>query len=383
MRKNKKQRRIMLLLILILSITIGFALLSTTLKINGNASIKSNTWDIHWDDSSINVTQGSVEASDPVVSGEDSDTVSFNVEFSLPGDFYEFEIDAVNEGSIDGAINTVSTLIYDSSDLEHPLTGDDIPEYLLYSVKYSDGTTPADGDILAHGDSRTYKIRLEFDEDWETFPEEEEEYVVKVEIPYIQHKTSSNNDTPQQIGDIPRNSVFAYPTTSVNWGDSGDTLENYTNDYTTLKDGNDTQRNVFLALQLSGEKVESVSVCGIRSTNGKVFCLQPSTTSETFQSQRAFLVEEFGDANDNGIGCNTDSSDSTICYNNEYQKVLSGSLDFESVCNNDYTQCPRFIDLLFVQDYANGSVGIGERNPNGPFKAMCNISTTNHTASCN
>ena len=146
MRKNKKQRRIMLLLILILSITIGFALLSTTLKINGNASIKSNTWDIHWDDSSINVTQGSVEASDPVVSGEDSDTVSFNVEFSLPGDFYEFEIDAVNEGSIDGAINTVSTLIYDSSDLEHPLTGDDIPEYLLYSVKYSDGTTPADGD---------------------------------------------------------------------------------------------------------------------------------------------------------------------------------------------------------------------------------------------
>ena len=39
MRKNKKQRRVMLLLILILSITIGFALLSTTLKINGSASI--------------------------------------------------------------------------------------------------------------------------------------------------------------------------------------------------------------------------------------------------------------------------------------------------------------------------------------------------------
>ena len=195
MRKNKKQRRIMFLLIILLCLTLGFALLSTTLKINGTASIKSNTWDIHWDDTSVNVTSGSVSADTPLVSTTTStkDTVSFDVELELPGDFYEFEIDAINEGSVDGAINTVSTLIYDSSDLEHPLTGDDIPEYLIYTVKYDDGTAPQDGDILEHGDSKTYKIRLEYDEDWKELPSDDEEYVVKIQIPYVQHKETTTS----------------------------------------------------------------------------------------------------------------------------------------------------------------------------------------------
>ena len=45
--KNRKKNRILLLLILLLAVTIGFALLSTTLKINGISGIKKNTWDIH------------------------------------------------------------------------------------------------------------------------------------------------------------------------------------------------------------------------------------------------------------------------------------------------------------------------------------------------
>ena len=189
--RNKKRNRILTLLIIILAITIGFALLSTTLYINGTANIKKNTWNIHWDDTSINVTSGSVTAEEPEVTTATTskDTVSFDVELEMPGDFYEFEIDAVNEGSIDGAINTVSTLIYDSSDLNHPLTGDDIPEYLIYTVKYDDGTAPQDGDILEHGNSKTYKIRLEYDEDWKELPSDDEEYVVKIQIPYVQHKS--------------------------------------------------------------------------------------------------------------------------------------------------------------------------------------------------
>ena len=47
--KRKKQRKLYLYLILILGLTIGFALLSTTLYINGTASIKSSQWNIFWD----------------------------------------------------------------------------------------------------------------------------------------------------------------------------------------------------------------------------------------------------------------------------------------------------------------------------------------------
>ena len=187
MKRSKKQRKVLLYLIVVLGLTVGFALLSTTLKINGTASIKGNNWDIHWDDSSIVVNQDSVEAETPQVTGTDKDTLSFEVEFELPGEFYEFTIDAVNAGSVDGALDNITTKIYDSTDLEHELEGDDIPEYLLYSVTYDDGT-PTTGDILKHGESQTYKIRMEFDEDWEELPDSDKTYVIKVEIPYVQHK---------------------------------------------------------------------------------------------------------------------------------------------------------------------------------------------------
>ena len=182
----------MLYLLVILGITVGFALLSTTLFINGTAAIKSNTWNIHWDDTSVNVTQGSVAATAPNVTTTTStkDTVSFSVNLELPGDFYEFEIDAINEGSVDGALDLLTTKLYASNDLEHPLTGANIPSYLLYSVKYSDGTTPASGDVLKHGTSKTYKIRVEIDSeaDEEDLPDDDEEYVITVTNPYIQYK---------------------------------------------------------------------------------------------------------------------------------------------------------------------------------------------------
>jgi hypothetical protein len=190
--RNKKKNKIFLYLLVILGITVGFAFLSTTLYINGTASIKSNSWNIHWDDTSINVTSGSVSASTPSVTTATStkDTVSFTINLELPGDFYEFEIDAINEGGIDGALDVITTKIYDSNNQE--LTGNNIPSYLIYSVKYDDNTDPPVGDILTHGGgTQTYKIRVEYDSR-ETAPKASDEtYTIKINIPYIQHKDDS------------------------------------------------------------------------------------------------------------------------------------------------------------------------------------------------
>ena len=184
--KNKKKNRIMLLLILILGVTIGFALLSTTLFINGTASIKSNTWNIHWDDRSVNVTQGSVSATDPIVSTTTStkDTVSFDVELELPGDYYEFEIDAINEGSIDGALELAENFItYKSNNVETTL-----PDYMDFKVVYDDDTNPTTGDVLKASESKTYKIRVEFKSSVEELPEDPEPITIEVKLPYVQHK---------------------------------------------------------------------------------------------------------------------------------------------------------------------------------------------------
>ena len=96
--KNKKYT---LFLIVLLCISIGYAVLNTTLNINGKSSISKNTWDVHFDNVKIN--DGSVEAVKiPVV--ENSTTVDFEVALNLPGDYYEFTVDVVNNGTIDAMI---------------------------------------------------------------------------------------------------------------------------------------------------------------------------------------------------------------------------------------------------------------------------------------
>ena len=190
--RNRRKNKVFLYLLVILGITVGFALLSTTLKINGIAGIKSNTWNIHWDDESINVSSGSVVAEEPKVSSATvaKDTVSFDVELEMPGDYFEFEIDAVNEGSIDGALNLSENWItYKSNGVATTL-----PSYMEFSVKYDDNTTPKSGDVLkkrvdANTPRRqTYKIRVGYKSSIEELPENPQPITIKVEIPYEQYK---------------------------------------------------------------------------------------------------------------------------------------------------------------------------------------------------
>ena len=186
---NKKTRNIILLLVILLTVTVGFALLSTTLFINGTSTIKSNTWNIHWDSESVNVTTGSKEAEDPTVT---NDTVSFAVNFDIPGDYYEFTVDAKNEGTIDGILQTITPVeVYDSTGTTK-LTGDDIPDNIIFTVTYDDDTAPAVGDILRKNTSKTYKVRVEFDSEATELPADAVSYVYKFSVNYQQYKESAN-----------------------------------------------------------------------------------------------------------------------------------------------------------------------------------------------
>ena len=47
-KKFNRKSKLFLILIIISVIALGYSLISTTLNINGTASIKSNTWNIHY-----------------------------------------------------------------------------------------------------------------------------------------------------------------------------------------------------------------------------------------------------------------------------------------------------------------------------------------------
>ena len=186
--KNRRKSRVLLLLILLLAVTIGFALLSTTLKINGTAGIKKNTWNIHWDDTSVHETTGSVTATTPAyVSDAEKKNIDFSVEFELPGDFYEFTADAINEGSIDGKIETIQVKFYEA-DGTTPIAAADMPEEITYSLTHADGSEVSENEVITHGGGTiSYKFRIGFDSE-ATLPASSIVVKPRVEIVPIQHK---------------------------------------------------------------------------------------------------------------------------------------------------------------------------------------------------
>ena len=165
MRVKTQRRQMMklLLFILLVSISMGYALLRTNLTINGTSKIKGNTWDIHFEN--LNVTDGSVELStedsSAVINTTTRTDITYTVTLNQPGDYYEFTVDAVNAGSIDGMVESVTSKLNDTV-----ITT--LPAYLDYSVSYSDGVAISPNQYLKAGETETYKVRIEFKKDIES-----------------------------------------------------------------------------------------------------------------------------------------------------------------------------------------------------------------------
>ena len=127
MRRKNKSIYIVLIVVLLICVTIGYAVINTTLNINGKSSISKNTWDVYFDN--VVVKDDSVEAVKiPTVT--DKTTVDFEVALNLPGDFYEFTVDVVNAGSIDAMIESIS---------KEPELTEAQQKYLNYIIEYQNG----------------------------------------------------------------------------------------------------------------------------------------------------------------------------------------------------------------------------------------------------
>jgi len=159
MRKNKKRFYIFCLILFTLFIGIGYAYLTTTLSINGTTDIDMNNWDVYFDN--IQVTSGSVTGEQvinvPEV-GADETSVNFHVNLKEPGDFYEFTVEARNDGTIDAMIDSVSKKLNNVEIVT-------LPAYLNYKVTYEDDIEIEDNHLLAHESVETYKVRVEYRND--------------------------------------------------------------------------------------------------------------------------------------------------------------------------------------------------------------------------
>lgn len=152
MRKRKKTL-VFGIVLLLLFLGIGYAYLTTTLSINGVTDVDANNWDVYFDN--VNVTTGSVtgeqEIEAPTITSDT--TVEFHVRLKEPGEFYEFTIEARNDGTIDAMIASITKKVNNDTI---------IPDYLYYSVTYSDGIEILNNHLLAHESLETYKVRVKY-----------------------------------------------------------------------------------------------------------------------------------------------------------------------------------------------------------------------------
>ena len=155
-RKNKKHKELYFILFLVLFISVGFAYLSAQLDIIGNATVKTQSWDVHFEtitESTATVSSGtSSDMGSASITTGDTTEVTFASSLPLPGDFYEFTVNVVNGGSINAMLSeaTNTTLTTDQQ------------KYLDYTVTYADGSAIAVNDAIHAGKSVTLKIRVEY-----------------------------------------------------------------------------------------------------------------------------------------------------------------------------------------------------------------------------
>ena len=184
-KRFKKNYPKIVLMLLIVGISMGYAALTSNLRIIGASDIYNTRWDVHWNN--VQVTSGSVSGGNVTTAAHiltGATEVEYSITLSTPGDFYEFTVDAVNAGTIDAMIGSFSNKVYQSNGT----TERTLPDYLAYTVLYSDGVVVGNNHKLSANSTETYKVRVEFKKNINAnqLPSSQDTLVFKFNVSYVQ-----------------------------------------------------------------------------------------------------------------------------------------------------------------------------------------------------
>ena len=182
-----------LILICIFTLTVAYSALSAVLTIQGNARVSAANWDIYLNNP--RVTAGSATTNVPVI--KTSSTLEFETTLNMPGDFYEFTVDVVNDGSIDAMINSI---------VKTPTLTAVQAKYLKYELQYQNGQSIIEKQTLKKGTTTPIKVRIEYRKDLvaSDLPTGQVVLDLAITLEYIQSDGSGS--------EIPNNGELIIPT---------------------------------------------------------------------------------------------------------------------------------------------------------------------------
>ena len=98
---RKKTKIIIVMLVAIVFMAVGYAILSTSLNINGSTAVTSN-WQVEFSDiRTVSLKGGATNSTNPTITAT---TANFEVDLVQPGDEVTYEIDITNYGDIEAEV---------------------------------------------------------------------------------------------------------------------------------------------------------------------------------------------------------------------------------------------------------------------------------------
>lgn len=181
-RNRKRNFYLSMVLFLLLFIGIGYAYLTSSLSTKGSMAISKNTWNIHFEN--VVIKTGSVSATKAPTIQNNSTLIEFGAALKQPGDFFEFNVDVVNKGSIDAMVSEVVA------------TGLTTPqrEFLEYTFSYSDANQIKEKDSLLAGATETITVKVKYKDSLsaEQLPSVDQYLDLLLTITYVQDDGTSN-----------------------------------------------------------------------------------------------------------------------------------------------------------------------------------------------
>lgn len=168
MREHAKTFLIIVLLIGIVSMTIAYAALTRTFKINSTGKVLSKeNWDIHFtnpsDDSSNPILGGSGLVERPLELTSKTTLENLVAVLKAPGDSVSYTFYVVNDGILDAKISSIAKTSVENATYTYTSEADRdlVKQYIYYDVVYTGtNTAPEVNDTLAAGASRKMKLTI-------------------------------------------------------------------------------------------------------------------------------------------------------------------------------------------------------------------------------
>ena len=189
--RRKFKHKYLIILILIISISIGFAYLTSTLEIVGIGHLKKASWNIYFDN--VNILEGeSLSNNPPTTSNHNTTSVSYTVNMTKPGDVYKFNIDIVNNGTIDAMVSLID---------ENTILTTDQSKYASYSIKYLDGSPIEENNFLGRHSKETIQVIIKYKKDITSsdLPTTQMNLSFNLSLTYKQAKNSDNRQGESTI----------------------------------------------------------------------------------------------------------------------------------------------------------------------------------------